>query len=335
MPARPAIFVSPAERFQADACEPLVAAARARHVKLSAVVHGSYPGEKLAGSVLPELCSAGSWNAPHDQTWGLDWHRNEGIEFTYLFSGKLDFAADGTSHTLRPGHLTITRPWQRHRVGAPHIRASHLGWLILDVGVRRPNQPWRWPHWLILTREEREHLTTLLRHNEQCVWKVDPDLGRHFQRLEQIALAARKRFDRTRLALAINELLLAVHDMLAGRRILLDDTLTSSERCVELFLASLPARIDEPWTVDTMAEHCGLKRSRFTTLCLQLTNRTPAQHLIYCRIAQAARLLRERPDTPITEIAHACGFSSSQHFATAFHTQKKLTPTQWRQNPHR
>lgn len=331
MPSRSATFVSAREHYHADTCEPLVAAADGGLVTLQAAVHGSYPGNQLPDNVLPELCSVGSWNAPHDQTWGLDWHRNEGIEFTFLFSGQLDFAVGDATHRLRPGHLTITRPWQRHRVGRPHVQASHLCWLILDVGVRRPNQGWSWPDWVILTEAERNHLTTLLRHNEQCVWKVDPDFGRHFQKLEEIAGRAGQAFDRTRMALAVNELLLAVHDMLSGRGIVLDDTLTSTQRTVELFLGQLPAMIGEPWSVDSMAEHCGLARSRFTTLCRELTNRAPAQHLVYCRVAEAARLLREQPQLTVTEIAHACGFSSSQHFATAFQEQKRMTPTAWRQ----
>jgi AraC family L-rhamnose operon regulatory protein RhaS len=79
-----------------------------------------------------------------------------------------------------------------------------------------------------------------------------------------------------------------------------------------------------------MAEQCGLKRSRFTTYCQQLTNRTPAQYLSSCRVNMAARMLREMPDSPVTEIAYACGFSSSQHFATTFRESNGVTPTQWR-----
>ncbi len=29
-----------------------------------------------------EVRTVGYWNAKHDQGWGLDWHRNEGIELT-------------------------------------------------------------------------------------------------------------------------------------------------------------------------------------------------------------------------------------------------------------
>jgi AraC family L-rhamnose operon regulatory protein RhaS len=320
-----------AEAYQADTCKPLLEAAGAGRLQLTAVVHGAYPGVALPNSILPRLCSAGSWNAHDDQDWGLDWHRNEGIEFTYLFSGKLGFAVEGRSHQMRPGCLTITRPWQRHRVGRPCVEASHLAWLILDVGVRRPNQTWRWPDWLVLTQEERGRLAALLSQNEQPLWKIGPRPAEAFRRIEEIArTAAPRRFDRTRMVLAVNELLLVISEALEGMRIPLDDSFTSNERCVEMFLADLSQRAGEEWTVDAMAEQCGLKRSRFTTYCRQLTNRTPAQYLSSCRVAAAARLLRKTPDLPVTEIAYACGFSSSQHFATVFREFTGETPTQWR-----
>ncbi|MDR2674213.1 MAG: AraC family transcriptional regulator [Opitutaceae bacterium] len=320
------------EDCQADTCQPLLKAAGAGRLQFAAVVHGAYPGVALPATVLPRLCSAGAWNAHDEQDWGLDWHHNEGIEFTYLFSGRLGFAVEGGNHQMRPGCLTITRPWQRHRVGLPRVGASHLAWLILDVGVRRPNQAWRWPEWLVLTRGERGRLAALLGKNEQPLWKTGAGPAGAFRRIEEIArTAAARRFDRTRMALAVNELLLVILETLEGMKIPLDDSLTSNERCVELFLSALPRRAGEEWTVDSMAARCGLKRSRFTTYCQQLTNRPPAQYLSYCRVKAAARLLRERPGLPVTEIAYACGFSSSQHFATVFREFNGMSPTQWRE----
>jgi AraC family L-rhamnose operon regulatory protein RhaS len=322
------------ENYYADTCKPLREAAGAGRVELAAVVHGAYPGVALPNDVLPQLCSAGAWNARDDQSWGLDWHRNEGIEITYLFSGRLAFAVEGQSHPIHPGGLTVTRPWQRHRVGQPCVEASHLAWIILDVGMRRPNQTWQWPDWLVLTPGERDRLAVLLSQNEQPLWSIGRRPAAAFRRIEEIARATTpRRFDRTRMALAVNELLLVILETMENMQIPLDNTFTSNERCVELFLTELPQRIGEEWTVDSMAAQCGLKRSRFTTYCQQLTNRTPAQHLSYCRIKTAARLLRERPDTTITEIAYACGFASSQHFATVFREFNGMTPTRWRGNP--
>ena len=101
---------------------------------------------------LSGLKTVGFWDADHDQAWGLDWHRNEGLELTFLETGTLAFSVDATRCQLHPNDLTITRPWQPHRVGNPAVSAGRLHWLILDLGVRRPHQTWQWPKWLILTR---------------------------------------------------------------------------------------------------------------------------------------------------------------------------------------
>ena len=108
-------------------------------------------GAKAPPHTLPGVKSLGFWDADHRQDWGLDWHRNEGIELTLLESGRLPFSVDGQDLDLKPGDLTITRPWQLHRVGRPHVTACRLHFLILDVGVRRPHQRWKWPPWLVLS----------------------------------------------------------------------------------------------------------------------------------------------------------------------------------------
>jgi len=334
MGKQPAIFRGNREHYRADTCRPVEVAAKAGLIRMNAVAHGTYPGLKLADKLMPELRSAGSWDVPCNQTWGLDWHRNEGVEFVFIESGRLGFAVDDQSYPLRPGHLTVTRPWQRHRLGLPHVEACRMIWLILDVGMRRPHQSWRWPRWLILTTSERERLTTLLRHNEQPVWKADATIASCFAKIARLTARESQPFDRTRMALAINELLLAICEMLDRRGIPLDDSLTTTRRSVELFLSELPRRVEEPWTVDTMAQQCGLKRSRFTSYCRQLTNMSPTQYLAHCRVDTSARLLREQPNLSIIDIALACGFSTSQYFATTFRQLKGQTPRQWRNAVH-
>jgi AraC family transcriptional regulator, 4-hydroxyphenylacetate 3-monooxygenase operon regulatory protein len=82
---------------------------------------------------LPGVCLVGFWDAERDQQWGLDWHRNEGIEMTFLEAGTLSYADGSLEHRLVPGNLTIARPWQPHRVGDPRIAASRYHFLIIDV----------------------------------------------------------------------------------------------------------------------------------------------------------------------------------------------------------
>jgi hypothetical protein len=130
---RSASFLADSEKFRADSCEPLKAAVARNEIAFNALGKGAYPGRRLPPKTLEGIMSVGYWDAKSDQTWGLDWHRNEGIELTYLARGKIAFAVDETDFQLLHGHLTITRPWQLHRVGNPRISANRLHWIILDL----------------------------------------------------------------------------------------------------------------------------------------------------------------------------------------------------------
>jgi len=327
---RAATFRSAAELFHADTCEPLEAAARQGEVRVVALGRGSYPGRRLPPKDLREVRSVGFWDARGPQNWGLDWHRNEGIELTFLAAGRLPFAVDRRAVTLAPGDLTVTRPWQRHRVGNPDVAASRLIWLILDVGVRRPNQAWRWPKWLLLPPAKLQRLTHQLRHNEKLSWRANREVTRCFAAIAAATETKPTGENLTRLKLLINELLMALAGLLNEKRPRLDAALSSAERTVKLFLAELAQRCDEPWTLETMAKQCGLGRSHFSHYCRKLTNRTPVDFLTHCRIERACELLRQ-PDAPsVTTVAFACGFQSSQYFATVFLRQKGLPPKTWR-----
>jgi AraC family L-rhamnose operon regulatory protein RhaS len=318
MNARPAVFAAGRRVFRADTCETVRRAAERGEIALRALAHGSYPGRRLAPQTLPEVCSVGYWDVPRAASWGLDWHRNEGIEFTYVSRGRTAFAVEGRESMLRRGHLTVTRPWQTHRVGNPNVGASRLHWLILDVGVRRPHQPWRWPDWLVCSPADLRSLTTLLRHNEQAVWAVGEAVGSAFERIAAAVDGWSGPSPETRIKLEINGLLVALHEILTRRRVPLDRRLIRAERTVRMFLADLARDPAGPWTLDSMAEECGLGRTRFAHYCRQIANTTALEYLARCRVEAAARLLRARPGMSVTEVALASGFSSSQYFATVF-----------------
>ena len=126
MTKRVPIYTSQDETYQADTCQPLLQAARVGGIRLETLVHGHYPGRPLPRAALPGLKTVGYWDAEGPQAWGLGWHQNEGIELTLLERGGLDFAAEKTECRLRPNDLTVTRPWQRHRLCYPHIGPGRL-----------------------------------------------------------------------------------------------------------------------------------------------------------------------------------------------------------------
>lgn len=320
------------ELYYSDTCEGLREGVARGEVRLSARARGQYPGEPFPSGDMDEVRTVGYWNANHDQSWGLDWHRNEGIELTYVSRGHVSFGLDGKVHELKSGDLTITRPWQRHRLGNPHVTANRLTWLILDVGVRRPNQAWQWPGWLLLSEEEQECLTTILRQNEQPVWHANEEIAFYFQRLGDVADNYEHPAGNSQLKLYINGLLIALTAMLKTRNPALTPSLSSTQRAVEVFLAALPEHADHDWTVDSMAQACGLKRRRFTWYCQQIVNMTPMAYLGRCRIERASELLRTQPDLNITEVAFRSGFASSQYFSTVFSAHLGVTPREFRRS---
>lgn len=328
--SRSPIFYSPDATYHADNCEPLRQAVARGDTRLVALCRREYPGRPLPPQMLPEVSTVGFWDAAGDQVWGLDWHRNEGIELTFLARGKTEFLVDDKAFRLESGHLTIARPWQQHRVGNPHISASRLHWLILDVGVRRPDQTWHWPKWLIMAPDDLQRLTTLLSHNEQPVWRANSAIGECFEKIAALVDTREPLKVHTRLQLCINELFIAVLELLQEKKVALDARLTTRRRTVEMFLADLRHHLDEPWTLSEMARRCGLGRSRFADYCREITNLTPAEYLIRCRVEAAKVVLRTQPELSITDAAFACGFQSSQYFATVFHQQTGQSPRDYR-----
>ena len=309
------------EMYRADSCAPVVDALARGTLRSAALAHGHYPGRKLPPETLPGVKSLGYWDASQDQDWGLPWHRNEGVEFTFLESGTLGFAVDNREYALTPDDLTITRPWQEHRVGLPHVNRCRLHFLILDVGMRRPNQDWRWPDWLVLSRPDLSELTDVLRHNERPVWKAPAAVRRCVLAISHAVESDRAGSHISRVAVQINEFFVELLEMFRHGHVRLDRSLSSSRRAVELFLADVrarPERIQDACTVEAMAAACGLGTTQFIFHVKRLTNVTPVQYLNHCRLERAKELLCEQPEKSITNIALACGFCSSQYFATLF-----------------
>lgn len=333
MPKPTPIFRNEEETYKADACTPLVRAVHAGRVTMHALVHGHYPGRPLPHGALTGIKSIGFWDAESAQDWGLPWHRNEGIEITLLESGSLAFAVDGNQYRLQADDLTVTRPWQHHRVGDPAVGAGRLHWLIIDLGVRRPNQGWKWPDWVLLRPSDLNELTNILRQNERPVWKASPDVRRCFHAIAHAVENDRKGSCVSLLTVRVNELFVLLLDLFRLQKVRLDDSLASSRRTVQMFLADLrahPEHLALKWTVEEMAESCGLGVTRFAHHVRALTNTTALHLLNEARLDHGARLLRADPAASITSISLACGFSSSQYFATAFSRRFGCSPRAFR-----
>ncbi|GEM44595.1 AraC family transcriptional regulator [Deinococcus cellulosilyticus] len=309
-------------------CEPLRAASRAGTLDLVAWGHDLYPGRSFEKHMVPEVRSVGMWNAPRKQQWGLDWHHNTGLEFGYVERGKLGFALEEDSWLLHPGTLTLTRPWQKHRLGNPHVEACTYHWLLLDVGPVEEDS-WKWPDWLVCSAQDLKHLRDLLDRQSAPVWHGNAETARCFGRIRSALLLPEPEQVAARLKLHVNELVLATLELLSQQEHT-SQALPGAYRTVQLFLGNLIHHLDQPWTLNSMAEHCHLGRSQFSHYCLSITNMTPIDYLNHQRLNLARQLLDSQPELSITEISNRCGFNSSQYFANSFKAREGCTPSEYR-----
>lgn len=316
--------------YHPDTCLPLVEAHRLGKLQLEAWGRYSYPGLRLGPDELHGINSIGYWDTHQQQEWGLDWHRNEGIEITYVETGTNGFSIDGQEHMLVPGQLFITRPWQLHRIGNPTVAVGKVHWIILDVDVRQPHQEWNWPLWIILNQTDLDELTKLLRQNEQPIWNADADIRRCFQRIGQLLKDENLTSGESWIKLYINEILIHLLSLLRKGNITLNENLTSGRRTVELFITYLAELLVEPWTLESMATHCQLGQTRFVHYMKLITNMTPMQYLTFLRMQKAAKMLVDNIDLSVTSVGYECGFSSIEYFVTVFRKQYDCSPSSYR-----
>ena len=329
----PPIYHEKERTYLIDTCRPQVRAIEEGKIDFHSLTHGHYPGRVLAGSDLPGISTIGCWDAVGEQDWGLEAHRNEGLEIHLLETGAMPFIVDGRRYDLRAGDLVITRPWQLHRLGDPFIGPGRIHWFVIDLEVRRPDQKWRWPGWVNLTREDLDDLTARLRQNERPVWRSTPDIQFDFRKIAEAVKDNRGRSHVSQIMVHLSHLFLSLLESLRQQKVPLDPTLSTSQRTVDLFLTDLrtnPANLARSWSLREMARQCGVGTTLFVRHCRGITNASPARYLLRCRLDLAALRLVEDPGASITGIAMNCGFASSQYFASRFRRRFMCSPRDYR-----
>jgi AraC family transcriptional regulator len=91
----------------------------------------------------------------------------------------------------------------------------------------------------------------------------------------------------------------------------------------------IDAAMEGDLTLAAMADVAGMNPFYFARAFRRQFGETPHRFVLRRRIDRAKRLLRET-ETQMVEIALNCGFASQSHFASVFHRQVGVTPSQYR-----
>ena len=103
----------------------------------------------------------------------------------------------------------------------------------------------------------------------------------------------------------------------------------SQNYCVARAQHYIQQHFSDSITVGSLAQMGHMSESNFTRTFKRETGLTPIEYLIEIRIEKSKKLLQNKAIS-ITEIAAACGFGSSAHFAAAFKRLLSITPSEYR-----
>jgi len=83
------------------------------------------------------------------------------------------------------------------------------------------------------------------------------------------------------------------------------------------------------WTINSMAKHVWLARSRFIVLYKSMFNISPNADLMDMKIEYAKKLLKTT-DASVANISAMCGYTSVEYFIRLFNKSTNITPLQYR-----
>jgi AraC-like DNA-binding protein len=96
-------------------------------------------------------------------------------------------------------------------------------------------------------------------------------------------------------------------------------------------LKAMHERIENPWTVETLAAAAGMSRSAYALRFKDLLGETPLEYLTNWRMYKATGLLREG-DRKLFEVAKSVGYDSDAAFSKAFKRVLGLAPREFRRS---
>ena len=104
------------------------------------------------------------------------------------------------------------------------------------------------------------------------------------------------------------------------------------ERVAERLDNYICEHFTEPMTAQTLCDRLQIGKTQLYSLSKQLYGSGVAQQVRKLRIEKARRLLAERPDMSVGDVAEACGFSDYNYFISVFTRMTQESPSRYRRH---
>lgn len=115
----------------------------------------------------------------------------------------------------------------------------------------------------------------------------------------------------------------------AGEPLQREESTLREEAVIKKAIDFINQHFDQPLTLATVAEHCGVSYSWLSRLFKRVSRYNFKQYLTQLRLNKARMLLRDTR-TPIVDISHSSGFEQHKSLIAAFNKYCGLTPTEYR-----
>ncbi|WP_054028818.1 AraC family transcriptional regulator [Bacillus sp. FJAT-28004] len=278
--------------------------------------HSMRWGRNGADFGVPELESIGFDHFKKASTLTEHYHENC-YEFVIIEKGRASWVVGEDIYETRTGEVFYTLPNEKHRGSFNVIEPCRLWWIILNMQQRDEDG-----RWLGLNRSEELSLLHLLQKVRR-VTQPGTQVVRSLRRMKQ-TMEQGSNLPALNIRLALLEFLLSLTD-LRERKELSPELIQS----MDLILREMTIRPEWNPRLHELASIANVSPSYFHHIFQEHTGLTPKGYMEYIKISEAAKLLKDT-EMSVTEIALRLGYSSSQHFATAFGRAIGQTPTQWR-----
>ena len=256
-------------------------------------------------------------------------HQNGGFEVHYIAKGHLHWEIEGRPLAVAPHSVIFTFPWEKHGSCVDFEPGHEFHFVVFRLGdarAHRPDQVRLVREFGLSDREQVEIFQKLSSVTDRC-FAATPDFAwmmtRLTRELAQPGIMARTGVIALSRAV-LCELVRIVHQSQTDTR-----TDSAGEQRVLQFVEELRSKCSEPWTLESMADACRLKRTRFENLTRELTGDAPSVLLNRFRVRQSQSSLKDS-DKSITDVAFDAGFGSSQYFSRVFKSLVGMTPTEYR-----
>lgn len=244
-------------------------------------------------------------------------HRHPGIfEILVLAKGYQSYQVDKKIHRLKGGDVFVTQPGQIHGTAFNAEDKGRLYWMELRRVKPRGVLPG------LSVSQSREVMGRLAAIAPQPFAGGEALIPIFDQMIKACALPS-SGLRAARLTSLFLQLILDLLELVdaAPRK--------KVKRSIQAALHLIENRLVSPPSTESLAKSAGVSLSTFNAVFKQATGVPPAEYISRRRVEEAGELLRTTQRS-VTEVAHALGFESSQHFATVFKRFTGVSPMLFR-----